>query len=109
MQKKIERLEHLMSDKSLHHMNVSDTLILFLNVSNNLLPDTDTLFFHVLVFMRVRDQDLEARSRVLERLGYISTDYIVLLKGRVACEVRTDDRLVSFPFPGHPLTSSCIV
>lgn len=38
--------------------------------------------------------DLKRRKRVLRRLGFISQDDIVELKGRVACEISTGDELL---------------
>lgn len=38
--------------------------------------------------------DLKRRKRVLRRLGFISTDDIVELKGKVACEISTGDELL---------------
>ncbi|KAI4375499.1 hypothetical protein MLD38_013361 [Melastoma candidum] len=37
--------------------------------------------------------ELKARKRVLRRLGYISSDGVVKLKGKVACEISTADEL----------------
>eukprot|EP00744_Colponema_vietnamica_P010658 GILI01015046.1.p1 GENE.GILI01015046.1~~GILI01015046.1.p1 ORF type:complete len:504 (-),score=165.34 GILI01015046.1:161-1618(-) len=42
----------------------------------------------------VLKDDLKAKSRVLRRLGFINTENIVQLKGRVACEISTADELV---------------
>lgn len=39
-------------------------------------------------------QDLKAMKRVLRRLGYINSDDIIELKGRVACEINASDELV---------------
>jgi ATP-dependent RNA helicase DOB1 len=38
--------------------------------------------------------ELKARKRVLRRLGFISSDDIVDIKGRVACEISTGDELM---------------
>ena len=39
-------------------------------------------------------EELKARKRVLRRLGFTSTDDIVDMKGRVACEISTGDELL---------------
>src|SRR6185369_573829 len=38
--------------------------------------------------------DLKCRKRVLRRLGYLSEDDVVTIKGRVACEINAGDELV---------------
>lgn len=41
----------------------------------------------------MRDE-LKGRQRVLRRLGYMDSEGVVTLKGRVACEIQTGDELV---------------
>lgn len=38
--------------------------------------------------------DLVARKRVLRRLGFVSTNDVIELKGRVACEITSGNELV---------------
>ncbi|KII66871.1 Superkiller viralicidic activity 2-like 2 [Thelohanellus kitauei] len=42
----------------------------------------------------VQLEDLRARKMVLERLGYLDSEGVVQLKGKVACEISTADELV---------------
>ena len=44
--------------------------------------------------MQILSDDLKAMKRVLRRLGCTSSDNVVEVKGRVACEVDSADELV---------------
>ena len=39
-------------------------------------------------------EELKSRKRVLRRLGFMDAEDIVDMKGRVACEIRTEDELL---------------
>jgi ATP-dependent RNA helicase DOB1 len=42
----------------------------------------------------VLEDDLKKMKRVLRRLGYISKDEIVEMKGKVACEISACDEIM---------------
>ena len=42
----------------------------------------------------VLSDDLKCMKRVLRRLGFISKDEIVQLKGKVACEISASDEII---------------
>ncbi len=46
----------------------------------------------------VLEDDLKKMKRVLRRLGYISKEEIVEMKGKVACEVSACDEIMVFPW-----------
>ncbi|XP_042509096.1 DExH-box ATP-dependent RNA helicase DExH9-like [Macadamia integrifolia] len=92
--RRIEALEHLFEKHEVAKAPLVEQKLKVLHMKQDLTAKIRSLrkamrSSRVLAFK----DELKARKRVLRRIGYITTDDVVELKGKVACEISSADEL----------------
>ncbi|GAV62147.1 DEAD domain-containing protein/Helicase_C domain-containing protein/DSHCT domain-containing protein/rRNA_proc-arch domain-containing protein [Cephalotus follicularis] len=92
--RKIEALEHLFGKHEIARSPLVEQKLKVLHMKQELTAKIKSIkkTMHSSTSLAFKDE-LKARKRVLRRLGYITRDDVVELKGKVACEISSADEL----------------